>query len=455
MPAQSHFARIAVAMAGATMLSVAAASAADLPAKLPVKAPPAALWNWTGFYLGAYAGAGVQRSRGNDPTGATTGGEVEYIGSGFSGGGTAGYNYQLYPKWVVGLEGDLGYLGLDRQFTDYYPDQNFNSKTSWMATLRGRVGYTDGPTLSYLTGGAAWVHFTDVNDGTAHGHDLISSSKTNGGFAYGTGVETRLGGNWTAKAEYLQIDVGHGDLLTSAHAYAPIKVDKHRYQIMKYGVNYLFGDRPNTPLPQRDWNGAYAGVVGGSAVTSTHGSDPSGAVAGDINNNGDGYTLGGIVGYNWQFAPHWVAGVEGDFSWFGIGHNSADYWDNPGTLDVKTSWLATARGRIGYSTGPALLYVTGGAAWVNLRDSFQASPFLIAGSGPLVSSEKTLSGPAVGGGIETPFFFPGWTSRTEYLFVSVGKGNTLNSAGDLLQADHRFHLFRTALVYRFWDAAAR
>lgn len=447
MSARAAF-QLLAAIAVAAGAALPTANAADLTPKMAVKAPPVALWDWTGFYVGAYTGLGIQRSHASDPTGITTGGEVEFIGDGVTAGGAAGYNYQLYPSWVVGIEGDLGYLGLDRPFNDYFPNQRFNSKTSWLATLRGRVGYSGGgPTLSYVTAGAAWVHFYDQNDGSQYGNAALISSKTGSGFAIGSGVETHLSGNWTAKAEYLYVDAGKGDLLNAANAYAPVKVDKHRYQLVKYGVNYLFGGKPQPALQPHDWSGAFAGLVGGTAITSTRGSDPSGAISGEINNNGTGFTAGGMLGYNWQIAPTWVAGIEGDFSWFGIDHTSTDYWDNPGSLGVKTDWLATARARIGYSTGPALLYLTGGAAWVNVRDSFEGAPLF--GGGPRVSSTKTLTGPTIGGGIESPFFWPGWTSRTEYLFVSAGKGDTLTTGGDQLQADHNFHLFRTALLHKF------
>ena len=434
-------------LAAISALAAPAVFAADLSAQS--KAMPAAIAaltpaDWTGFYLGLYAGVGVQRSHGEDPTNLRPG-EVEFIGEGFTGGGTAGYNYQLYPNWVVSLEGDFGYLGLDRAFTDYFPDERFNSKTSWIGTVRGRVGYTTGPTLTYVTGGAAFVHFTDVNDGRRFGLPHRSSSRTNAGFAIGSGIETRLGGNWTAKAEHLHVDVGEGDVLRTGRD--RLKVDEHHYQQMKFGVNYLFGEKPQSVLGSINWTGAYAGIVGGSAVSSTEGSDPSGAIRGVINNNGTGFTAGGIAGFNWHLAPQWVVGVEGDFSWLGIDHRSNNYFDDPAALGLDTKWVATARARVGYSTGAALLYLTGGGAWVDLRDSFRGSPF--RGGGPLVASTTTLSGATIGGGIEAPFFIPGWMSRTEYLFVSAGKGNTLDSGGALFRADHDFHLFRFAVVRNF------
>ena len=440
-----------IATVGALIAS--AVSAADLPAQTKAKpAPIAALTSadWTGFYLGLYAGLGVQQSHGKDPTGRTGPGEVEFIGQGFTGGATAGYNYQFFPNWVAGLEGDFGYLGLDRKFTDYFPDPDFNSKTSWIGTLRARLGYSSGPSFDYVTGGAAFVHVTDVNDPslTALGGSRVSRSQTHVGFALGGGIETRLGGNWTAKAEHLYVDVGDGDLLRAKGLIPrPFQVDKHRYELMKFGVNYLFGGRPYTIPAAHDWTGLYAGLVGGSAVSSIEGSSPSRPRWGVINNNGSGFTAGGIAGYNWQLAPHWVVGAEGDFSWLGIDHDSLNYFDDPAVLRVETSWIATARARVGYSTGAALIYLTGGGAWLDVRDSFRGSPS--RAGGPLVASATTLSGAAIGGGIEAPSFLPGFMSRTEYLFISAGWGNTVASGSERFRADHDFHLFRFALVHKF------
>jgi outer membrane immunogenic protein len=445
MRAGSFVAAIAV-VAGAAALTPFAASAADVPVRAarPAAVAVVAPFDWTGFYLGLYAGVGVQRSHGEDPTRRTGPGELEFVGEGFTGGATAGYNYQVFPNWVVGLEGDIGYLGLDNAFRSYFPDQRFNSETSWIGTVRGRVGYTSGPSLTYVTGGAAWVHVEDTNDLSVFGGPRLTSTRTAGGYVIGSGIETRLGGNWTAKAEHLYVDVGDGPTLSRA---LPMQVDKHRYELMKFGVNYLFGDKPQAPLLAYNWTGAYAGLVGGSAVSSTEGSDPSGTVGGNINNNGTGFTLGGIAGFNWHVSPLLVAGVEGDFSWLGIENRSVDYFDGPASLGIDSNWLATARVRVGYSAGSSLIYLTGGGAWVNLQNSFQPTP--ARAGGPRVSSTETLTGLTIGGGIEAPSFIPGWMSRTEYLFVSAGEGDTLSSRGDRFVADHNFHLFRFALVRNF------
>jgi outer membrane immunogenic protein len=432
----------------AVVLCAAPAFAADMPAKAPVyKAPPAPLWSWTGFYAGVYAGVGLNRSHGFDSTG-TFPGEIEYLGTGFTGGGTVGYNWQFDPHWVAGIEGDLGWLGLSHDSLQYNDGFNLNSKTSWLGTVRGRFGYTSGPTLTYLTGGAAFVH---VDDSITSAGTTSDSAKTKTGFAVGSGVETRLGGNWTFKSESLYVDVGSGEF-QSIGGFPLVEADKHRYLIQRFGVNYLFGAPPAGALPQTNWQGFFVGAVAGSAATQTRVSSLTAATPGEFGNTGTGFTAGIIAGYNWQFAPQWVAGVEGDFSWLGIDHTVNDYDDTFANYNLKTHWLATARGRLGYSTGPALLYVTGGGAWVNYEESWHSpnsNPALAT-----VTSSKTLSGYAAGAGIEVPFTFfgllgPGLLARSEYLYVNVGNGDTLSHAGFPVVANHQFHLFRGAVVYHF------
>jgi outer membrane immunogenic protein len=416
--------------------AVVPASAADIAPLMVTKAPQK-VWDWTGLYLGGYAGVGVQQSHALDPTGTFIG-EIDHAGSGFTGGGTAGYNWQFGRNWVVGVEGDVGHLGLGHTGKTYNNNLTYDSKTSWIATLRGRLGWSNGPTLSYVTGGGAWVKVEDHIEFTGGGAPR-TSSKTKSGYALGTGTETMLGGNWTAKAEYLFVDVGAGDTLTNGNIW---QTDKHRYHVQKFGLNYLFGAAAQPALQTYNWTGFYVGLVGGGAVTSSRGSDPTGTRVGEIANNDSAYTVGGQAGYNWQFAPSFLVGVEGDFSWLGI-DRATTLFDMSVNQGVKTSWLATLRGRFAYSTGPALLYVTGGGAWVNVRDDWTTlNPTITA------SSTKTLSGYTVGGGIET-VLAGNWTMRTEYLYVDAGTGDTLVSNGQTIRVDHRFHLFRSGLAYRF------
>lgn len=420
------------------------AQAADLPVRTYTKAPPIPVFDWTGFYVGGYAGVGA--SNGNriiGPTGVY-GGHIEQVGYGFTGGGTVGYNWQLGnaffgTKWVVGVEGDFGYLGTSKSGTDFDdPSLGYNTKTSWIGTVRGRIGLSSGPNLTYITGGYAAIGARDINNDPTTGFEA-SSSKTLSGYVIGTGTETMLGGGWSAKSESLYIDAGNGNWVTNPSNTFTIQADRHRYQVQRFGLNYNFGAKTGV-LPQTNWSGFFGGINGGTAVASTAGNAFYHSDPGNINVTDNSFSLGGVVGYNWQFSPRFVAGVEGDFGYLGFKHSNENFYNSSTITGSKTSWIATARARLGYSTGPALLYVTGGGAWVNAKDSFDW--------GTPTSSTKTLGGYTVGGGIETTLW-GNWSTKSEYLFVDAGKGNTLVDGAGSVQLDHKYHLFRSALVYRF------
>lgn len=79
----------------ASVILAQSAFAADIPAKAPIyKAAPMAAWDWTGPYLGVYAGIAASRSRSLDPSGPQINdGVLQHTGYGFTGGGTIGYNW--------------------------------------------------------------------------------------------------------------------------------------------------------------------------------------------------------------------------------------------------------------------------------------------------------------------------------------------------------------------------
>jgi outer membrane immunogenic protein len=434
------------------VVAVQSASAADLPAR-PVYKSPAVIvaYNWAGWYVGAFAGPTATRSRGIDPHGLLLG-KFENTGVGITAGGTLGYNWNLGwtllgNKVIAGLEGDFGYFG-----SSHRPGQDFNealtydTKTKWLATARGRIGLANGPNLTYFTGGYAAMSFTDLNKLLPAGNE-VSSTRTKSGWTVGSGVETMLGAGWTAKSETMYINMGSGNALEQPASVLDTIVNQHRYFTQRFGVNYLLGGGTPGPLPQTNWNGFYAGVVAGGVVSSIQakGTDGGGLPGDELGNNGTGFSAGAQAGWNWMIAPRVVVGVEGDFSWLGVDHTSFNYNNfNNGAdaiLGVDTSWFATARGRLAYNTGPALLYVTGGGAWVKVKNFFQ-------GEVSAVTTSKTLSGWAAGGGIETTLW-GNWSSKNEYLYVDVGDGDLLSSGTDSVTADHRFHMFRSALVYRF------
>src|SRR5262249_44573593 len=86
--------------------------------------------------------------------------------------------------------------------------ETLDQKLDWFGTLRGRLGFTVAPTvLLYGTGGLA---YGDIKtDGTISDPTSFSSSTIKAGWTAGVGIEGRISGNWTAKIEYLYMDLGN------------------------------------------------------------------------------------------------------------------------------------------------------------------------------------------------------------------------------------------------------
>jgi len=245
------------------------ASAADMPVKGPVAAPVA--YNWTGFYVGGNVGWVSQRDSGdstfNDPgPGVFTTQSNSVTGSSAIGGLQAGYNWQI-NRWVLGIEGDWDWANPKTSFcrnTDRDgpacsdTDLGFltlNSKTVWLATLRGRVGYTWDRFLVYGTGGVAWGKV----DSSINANCLVagcgfsstvqnttgSFSNTKAGWVAGAGIEAMLTANWTARVEYLHVDLGTISNTLNLPLSAPQSVNwshKVTEDIVRVGANYKFGN---------------------------------------------------------------------------------------------------------------------------------------------------------------------------------------------------------------------
>jgi outer membrane immunogenic protein len=183
---------------GALVLAVVAAGpagATDLSVAPIYKAPPMAptVYNWSGFYLGVNAGGGWGTS------GWSTTGSFNL--SGAVAGGTAGYNWQVGSA-VVGLEGDLDWSNL-RGTTSALCPAGCSTSNDWLGTFRGRAGYAFDRFMPYVTGGLA------VGDIHATTPGFAGATQTNAGWAVGGGVEVALTNNWSAKAEYLHVDLGN------------------------------------------------------------------------------------------------------------------------------------------------------------------------------------------------------------------------------------------------------
>jgi outer membrane immunogenic protein len=211
----------------AALLALAGtAAAADLyPApyyKGPPPAYPVPLFTWTGFYLGLNGGGGFGSSTW-DTAGSitTTGGLV---------GGTIGYNYQI-SHFVIGVEGDIDWAGISATTTTAACPAGCKTADSWLSTVRGRVGYAADRFLPYVTGGAALGNINATTGG-------LTTSTVNAGWTIGAGLEFSFTPSWSAKAEYLYVDLGKFNCGFNCGA----ATDNVSFSanIIRGGINYRF-----------------------------------------------------------------------------------------------------------------------------------------------------------------------------------------------------------------------
>jgi outer membrane immunogenic protein len=206
--------------------------------------------NWNGFYVGGNAGAGsslIQTAFVGGVGGAATPGGNDVNDIGFVGGGQTGYNYMVWNKYLLGLEGDFNAFVSQQHVADWNELPQtvvFTEKTSWYATIRGRAGVSTGPALLYFTGGVAFVNFQDgvVPDPTAPLPVTGgASSKTSSGWTFGGGTELALDAHWSAKLESLFIDAGTSTHQSYAPPFGPAPVQfRERFGIVRVGLNYTF-----------------------------------------------------------------------------------------------------------------------------------------------------------------------------------------------------------------------
>lgn len=225
------------------------AFAADLPVKAPYREP--VINNWTGLYIGGHVGHGWSKFKDiddGDLDGFFTG---DSFGSpkpkGFVGGFHAGFNWQVAPVIVLGIEGDFSFSGMKQTQTLNVPggplvfspvipnpgglscancdlQDSLRVKIDNLASVRGRLGFLVTPNfMLYGTGGAAWAETkVDVNGsavftnaafpvalrGTTFASLHASGDKTFSGWVFGGGGEYMLTPNILLRVEYLHYDFG-------------------------------------------------------------------------------------------------------------------------------------------------------------------------------------------------------------------------------------------------------
>jgi outer membrane immunogenic protein len=199
---------------------------------------------------------------------------------------------------------------------------------------------------------------------------------------------------------------------------------------------------PAVYAPIYNWTGFYIGGHVGGAFRGNDG------FAGTNNGGDDGRFLGGVQGgADYQFAPNWVLGIEAEYSWLASNNNSVAF-TGAGAGYVYTNnqrGLGSVTGRIGYTWGPALLYVKGGYAF---SDNSQNVTFLGGPAGFGVDGGHQ-DGFTVGAGLEY-MFAQNWSAKIEYQYYDFGKTRfnvaPLDAFGSVRDDEHTV---KAGLNYRF------
>ena len=230
----------------------------------PTSAGDTPTFDWSGLYVGGYVAYGRGQLGDTlfdpDPTQSSRG------FGGLHGGLQIGYNYVLPSRLLLGAEADVS-------FPNFLEDGLIASRTTaqgtnvagqidYIATLRGRVGYTFNHWLIYATGGLAWsqARFTES---PGFGTDEDTTQFTRAGWTAGVGAELAVAANWTARVEYVYDRFGS---LSANFPSGTNYVSAFDLHMLRLGLNYKIGadngDRLITkavsaddwPIPSKDWN---------------------------------------------------------------------------------------------------------------------------------------------------------------------------------------------------------
>jgi outer membrane immunogenic protein len=170
---------------------------------------PLNAFSWAGPYLGGNLGYAWGSVDGNPAK-----------PSGFSAGIQGGYNWQNGP-WVFGIEGDIQATGAEETFASW------KFSNPWFGTVRGRAGYAFNNVLFYGTGGLAFGELRAETFG-------LSESHTNAGWTLGAGAEMGFAPSWSAKIEYLYVDLADSNFVITGAS------NGYRFGLIRAGVNYHF-----------------------------------------------------------------------------------------------------------------------------------------------------------------------------------------------------------------------
>src|SRR5262245_61403733 len=260
-----------IASSAITALMMAApASAADMPVKARPLQPPPPVFSWTGFYVGGHLGGAwgtTESTLGSVSFCQFFGGKTsvplnqcdsvsgfsipisQTQTNGFLGGVQGGYNLQVAPWLVLGVEAQFSWTDLEGT-SPCVLILACSTKHDWITTVAGRVGWTLDRLMLYLKGGVAWskVEYSASLTLGSPFDFTTSVSDTRFGAMFGAGIEYAFLGNWSAKLEYNYIDFGSQDYnfpLSFDNRRAVVNLDfgttiHEKIHLVKAGINYRF-----------------------------------------------------------------------------------------------------------------------------------------------------------------------------------------------------------------------
>jgi outer membrane immunogenic protein len=200
--------------------------------------PAAAPINWGGLYVGINGGYAFGSSDWSN-AGVSTG---SFGTNGAVAGGTAGFNYASFGGLMFGVEGDVDWSGLNGGSSvaacvglGAPAGTTCRTQSDWLVTARMRAGYAFDRVLIFGTGGAA---IAGIQVGLSP-PGVYQSLAPQLGWTAGAGIEFAFADNWTAKVEYLYVDLGTVSCATGAGcgvlSAASLSLTE---SLVRVGVNY-------------------------------------------------------------------------------------------------------------------------------------------------------------------------------------------------------------------------
>jgi outer membrane immunogenic protein len=231
---------LATVVAGAGLFVTSAAFAADMPVKAPVyRAPPVAVFSWTGCFVGGHVGGLWARKDWSNAVGVPLGGHNV---NGWLGGVQGGCDYQFAGGFaggfVIGIQGDYAWADADGSHV-FAPDNvTDRSRIKALASVTGRIGYAWDRFLGYVRGGGAWERdayelFDNLNN------QLFTARETRSGWTVGVGGEYAFTNFLSGFVEYNYYDFGSRRNTFNPGAF-DINIKEHK-SVVKAGLNFRFG----------------------------------------------------------------------------------------------------------------------------------------------------------------------------------------------------------------------